>query len=65
MIAAEARLLKPENARRREYDFSRYREKVAGFVAYLGGACVECGATDRLEIDHVDPATKSFTASNA
>jgi hypothetical protein len=27
---------------------------------YLGGSCVECGVTENLHIDHVDPATKSF-----
>jgi hypothetical protein len=29
--------------------------------AMLGGKCAECGATDELEFDHIDPATKLFT----
>lgn len=29
-------------------------------VNYLGGKCVRCGATERLEFDHIDPATVSF-----
>lgn len=28
-------------------------------VAKLGGICVDCGTTERLEFDHVDPAQKS------
>ena len=26
----------------------------------LGGKCVECGCTETLEFDHIDPSTKSF-----
>lgn len=33
------------------------RRKVAA-LAKLGGVCVRCGTTERLEFDHVDPATK-------
>lgn len=28
---------------------------------YLGGKCVRCGATERLEFDHIIPADKSYT----
>ena len=27
-------------------------------IESLGGKCAQCGATDDLEIDHIDPATK-------
>lgn len=27
----------------------------------LGGKCVHCGSTERLEFDHIDPTTKLFT----
>lgn len=27
----------------------------------LGGHCVKCGTTEKLEFDHVNPSTKSFT----
>lgn len=30
-------------------------------IEKLGGKCVKCGATERLDFDHVDPSTKSFT----
>lgn len=33
------------------------------YVALLGGECVKCGATERLEFDHVDPSEKSFSIS--
>ena len=29
----------------------------------LGGKCVVCGTTERLEIDHIDPKAKAFTVS--
>jgi hypothetical protein len=29
-------------------------------IEKLGGKCVECGCTDSLEFDHIDPSTKSF-----
>jgi 5-methylcytosine-specific restriction endonuclease McrA len=29
----------------------------------LGGECISCGATGNLEVDHIDPALKSFSIS--
>jgi hypothetical protein len=29
-------------------------------IEKLGGKCVECGCTESLEFDHIDPSTKSF-----
>jgi hypothetical protein len=29
-------------------------------IEKLGGRCVECGCTQSLEFDHIDPSTKSF-----
>jgi hypothetical protein len=29
-------------------------------IEKLGGKCVECGCTETLEFDHIDPSTKSF-----
>ena len=36
------------------------RERRDKYVKLLGGVCVDCGTTERLEFDHVDPALKSF-----
>lgn len=43
----------------REYYYKR-RKKITD---YLGGSCVECGATEDLHIDHIDPEQKSFNIS--
>jgi hypothetical protein len=32
-------------------------------IEKLGGKCVECGCTETLEFDHIDPSTKSFNIS--
>ena len=32
-------------------------------VERMGGKCVECGSTETLEFDHIDPSTKSFNIS--
>jgi len=32
----------------------------AKLIEFMGGRCVECGTTEDLHFDHVDPATKSF-----
>ena len=29
-------------------------------IEKMGGKCVECGCTETLEFDHIDPSTKSF-----
>lgn len=52
-----------ERAYRRDYDLSRYRTRMAELRAALGGRCVECGSEDDIQIDHIDPATKSFNIS--
>lgn len=41
---------------RRERTYKRKAEA----RALLGGVCVVCGTTKRLEFDHVDPSTKLF-----
>ncbi len=38
----------------------RYDDRRARAVELLGGCCAECGSTDRLQFDHVDPSTKEF-----
>ncbi len=49
------------NAYMNEYMQRRYRTRRAEALTILGGehpCCVRCGSVDRLEIDHIDPATK-------
>jgi 5-methylcytosine-specific restriction endonuclease McrA len=38
------------------------RRKLA--VDHLGGKCVKCGSVHKLEFDHIDPSTKSFTIAS-
>lgn len=33
-------------------------------LEYLGEVCVSCGATDDLEFDHIDPATKGYSITS-
>jgi hypothetical protein len=39
-------------------DYYRKRRKIA--IIALGGECVQCGSKERLEIDHIDPSTKTI-----
>ena len=45
----------------RVYMNNRYAARRAEAIDILGGECVECGTTDNLEFDHIDPTTKSFS----
>lgn len=43
---------------------TRYQRRRAELVRIMGGACVQCAATENLEIDHIDRSTKSFTVTS-
>ena len=45
---------------KRAYRQKRYYETLSESMEKLGGKCVKCGATERLEFDHIDPKNKSF-----
>lgn len=47
------------NAYMAEYILKRYHRRRTEAVAELGGVCVQCGSTDRLEFDHRDRKSKS------
>lgn len=38
------------------------RERRTAWIASQGGKCVQCGATDSLEIDHLERASKEYEA---
>ena len=44
----------------RVYIKAHKHRRRAQLIELLGGYCVRCGSTERLEFDHIDPATKSF-----
>ena len=48
------------NARANEYMKARYRRRRNTAIERLGGICVDCGSSQRLEFDHVDPSLKEF-----
>jgi hypothetical protein len=49
----------------RAYMGQRYVVRMAAATEHLGGVCVDCGSTRRLEFDHVDPSTKEFPITKA
>jgi hypothetical protein len=48
----------------RIYMAKRYAERKAQTVLVLGGKCVDCGSTERLEIDHILRSTKVLDVSS-
>lgn len=44
----------------RNYMLRRYHERRNKAIEFLGGKCIHCGKTEDLELDHIDPKTKSF-----
>lgn len=45
-------------AKKTEYQREWYAARRAKALEMLGGKCVKCEATEDLELDHIDPATK-------
>lgn len=48
------------NAYMRVYMLNRYHSRRTEAIAILGGSCVRCGTTEDLQIDHIDPRTKTM-----
>lgn len=68
------RVENPEHCRKlRRVQYEKHQEKLVEdqrrirkerrqyLEEYLGGKCVRCGATERLDFDHIIPANKSYT----
>ena len=51
-----------DKKRKRQVEWKMNRRRDA--VRQLGGKCVDCGSTENLEFDHVDPATKLYEMTN-
>jgi hypothetical protein len=51
--------------RKREYQRQWIASRRAQWIAERGGSCVQCGSTDRIEIDHIDPSQKSYNPTSA
>lgn len=44
-----------------EYNLRRYHKLRAKYLELLGGKCCQCGSTNELHFDHIDPLQKKFT----
>ena len=49
------------NEKIREHKRERNKERRAHCIEYLGGKCVKCGATERLEFDHIKREGKKYS----
>lgn len=49
----------------RDYNKAYRRERRAALIEMLGAECVRCGATEDLQFDHIDPATKRFAIGSS
>lgn len=47
----------------KEYMLKRYHERMDLARTKLGSVCCRCGGSENLQIDHKDPAAKSFTVA--
>lgn len=52
-----------DRATQREFQRNWMQARRQRALQYLGGICVQCGATEDLEIDHIDPAKKEHHIS--
>ena len=41
------------------YHLKRYHQRRKMALDYLGNKCIICGTQEQLELDHIDPSTKS------
>ncbi len=48
------------NERMKLYMTERYHRRRSEWISSKGGKCVQCGTTDKLEIDHIDPLEKTY-----
>lgn len=64
-LAAIARAEREARGEPVRYDYNENRRlRRERCLAYLGGKCVACGATENLHFHHVDPSQKSFVVSD-
>lgn len=50
--------------RQKEYQRRWMNERRTAWIQEQGGKCVQCGSTDRIEIDHVDPSQKAMNPTS-
>ena len=55
---AEYRELNKEKIREQKREYNKKKRAIC--LEYLGGKCVKCGTTERLEFDHIKRDTKKY-----
>lgn len=48
---------------KRDYQKAWVAERRQNWIDSRGGKCEECGSTERLEVDHIDPSTKEINVN--
>jgi len=56
--------IKQSNKYMREYMKKRYHTLRNELIVMLGGKCVQCGSTQRLEFDHINPSEKEYSIAD-
>lgn len=51
------------NVEMNNYMKERYARRRGEWIVKLGGSCVQCGTTEKLEFDHIDPTTKEYSVA--
>jgi len=51
------------NTYMRKYHLKRYRRLRNEAITFLGGKCVKCGSTEKLELDHINKDDKEIEVS--
>ena len=54
---------KKYNSYMNKYMNAKYKKSRAQVLIKLGGICVNCGTTNDLNIDHINPLDKAFSVS--
>lgn len=54
-------IMKNRNEYHRKYNLDRYYRRKNKAVEMLGSICKNCGQSDNLQFDHIDPQSKAFT----
>lgn len=60
----KAEYYKENKQKYREGSLRRKKENRLKAIEMLGGKCVDCGITENLEFDHIDPCTKEKNVCN-
>ena len=53
-----------EGDQKRAYQRKWMADKRAAYMADMGGACVKCGSTEKLEVDHIERSTKKVNPTH-